>query len=289
MMRVLVLGATGMFGHAAFRVLSEHSALEVWGTIRSDAGQRHFAPSARARLVDGVNANDFTSVVRAFEVVRPNVVVNAIGVVKQLSSAEDPLVAIPLNALFPHLLSSLCAASSARVIHVSTDCVFSGSRGSYTEADNPDAHDLYGRSKAMGELTKGAHAVTLRTSGIGRELGTRRGLVEWFLGSTGEVKGYANAIYSGLPWVEVSRVIRDVVIPRSDLSGLYHLASSAISKLDLLRLIAERAGKDDVAIVPDESVTVDRSMDASRFAKATGYVAAPWPDLVSQMFESQWK
>lgn len=277
-----------MFGHAAFRVLSEDRALQVWGTVRAEGARAHFSEAERNRLVTGVDANDFPTMVRAFSIARPDVVVNAVGVVKQLSSAEDPLVAIPLNAVFPHLLSSLCSAASARLIHVSTDCVFSGRRGMYSEADLPDATDLYGRTKAMGELTQGRHAVTLRTSGIGRELGTRRGLVEWFLGSTGEVKGYSKAMYSGLPWVEVSRVVRDVVIPKSDLNGLYQLVSAPISKLELLRLIGARAGKTDITILPDDAVAIDRTMDGSRFAAATGYVAAPWPDLISQMFDRQW-
>ncbi|WKW12482.1 SDR family oxidoreductase [Pseudogemmatithrix spongiicola] len=281
-MRVLVIGATGMFGHACFEAFARDARFEAWGTMRSEGARAQFPEAARARLIAGVDAGDFGSIVRAFAKARPALVVNAVGIVKQLSSADDPLVALPLNSLFPHQLAQLCAAAGARMVHISTDCVFAGTRGGYTEADITDAKDLYGRSKAMGEVTAAPHVLTLRTSGIGRELGTQRGLVEWFLHAEGRVKGFTKAMYSGLPWVEISRVIRDVVVPRPELSGLYHLASAPISKYDLLRLVATEFRR-QIEIVPDDGLVLDRTLDGSRFAAATGYHTPAWPALVAMM------
>jgi len=281
-MRVLVIGATGMFGHAAFGTFAADARFETWGTLRSDGGKPQFAEALRPRLVSGVDATDFGSIIRAFAEVRPQFVVNAVGIVKQLSTADDPLVALPLNALFPHRLAQLCAAAGARLVHISTDCVFAGTRGGYTEADITDAKDLYGRSKAMGEVTDAPHVLTLRTSGIGRELGSQRGLVEWFLHAEGRVKGFTKAMYSGLPWVEISRVIRDIVVPRPEISGLYHLASAPISKFDLLRLVATEFRK-QIEIAPDDGLVLDRTLDGSRFTAATGYHTPAWPALVAMM------
>jgi dTDP-4-dehydrorhamnose reductase len=207
--------------------------------------------------------------------VRPGVVVNCIGLVKQLAAADDPLQALPINSLLPHRLAWLCSLIGARLVHISTDCVFNGRKGGYRETDPSDAEDLYGRSKFLGEVAY-SHTITLRTSIIAH------GLVAWFLSQNGRVKGYRRAIFSGLPTVELSRVVRDVVLPRSDLAGLYHVAAAPIAKFDLLTIVAAAYGTDAV-IDPDDSVVIDRSLDAGRFRQATGYVAPPWPELVARM------
>lgn len=281
-MRVLILGASGMFGHTALSTFAADPRFETWGTIRSAANAAAFPDAQRDRLVSGVDVTDIDSVLRAFATARPALVINAVGIVKQLASADDPLVAIPINALLPHRLAAICAAAGSRLVHISTDCVFSGARGGYREDEVTDAEDLYGRSKAMGEVRTQPHVLTLRTSGIGRELGSRLGLVEWFLHATGTVRGFSRAMYSGLPWTEISRVIRDVVAPRPELHGLYQLASAPISKLELLRLLATAYGK-EIEIVPDDSFVIDRTLDGTRFSTATGYRTPDWPTLVADM------
>jgi dTDP-4-dehydrorhamnose reductase len=213
--------------------------------------------------------------------VRPSVVVNCIGLVKQLAQADDPLSALPINALLPHRLARLCGLVGARFVHISTDCVFNGRKGSYLESDPSDAEDLYGRSKYLGEVAY-PHSITLRTSIIGHELSSAHGLVGWFLAQEGTVKGYRKAIFSGLPTVELSRIVRDVVLPQPELSGLYHVAAEPIAKYDLLQLVRDAYGK-TIAIEPDDGVSIDRSLNAERFRKATGYVAPPWPELVERM------
>jgi dTDP-4-dehydrorhamnose reductase len=281
-MRLLILGATGMFGSALHRVLAASSDLETWGTLRDRSALRFFEPADHPRLLTGVDVTDSHALTVAFATARPDVVINAVGVVKQLAAADDPLQVLPINALLPHRLAALCAVAGARLVHVSTDCVFSGRRGGYTEDDPSDAEDLYGKSKAIGEVVDQPHVLTLRTSGIGHELTTRLGLVEWFLSAKGPVKGYRRAIYTGLPWTELAAVIRDHVLPRPDLHGLLQVSSDPISKHDLLRLIAQAYGRPTV-IVPDDAVAIDRSLDSGRFRTRTGYAPPPWPELVARM------
>jgi len=279
--KVLVLGASGMLGNSVMRLFASSPGCDVFGTLRAAADVAWFAPDIRDRLVPGVDIGDLRRLAELVADVRPHVVINCIGVVKQLAEADDPLVAIPINSLLPHQLAKLCSPVGARLVHISTDCVFSGSKGSYTEADFPDAHDLYGRSKLLGEVGY-PHTVTLRTSIIGHELNSARGLVGWFLGQRQAVKGYTHAIFSGFPAVELARIVRDVVIPHRELAGLYHVATRPISKFALLELIAKAYGV-RTEIVPDSQVVIDRSLDASRFHEATGYLPPEWPVLIEQM------
>lgn len=281
-MRILVLGASGMLGNAMLRVMSERDGWTVYGTLRSPNVTLHkLAP--RAQLIHGIHADQPDSLMAAFIQSRPRIVINCVGLVKQLASAEEPLEAIPINGLLPHRLAKLCELAEARLVHVSTDCVFSGSKGNYRESDLPDAKDLYGRSKMIGEVSY-QHAITLRTSIIGHELGRDHGLIGWFLSQQGRVKGYTEAIFSGLPTCELARVVRDFVIPNPDLHGLYHVAAEPISKHDLLQIVNREYGK-ALQIEADGKVKVDRSLDASRFKEATGYVAPAWPSLIAQMRE----
>jgi dTDP-4-dehydrorhamnose reductase len=280
-MRVLVLGASGMLGHAMLRVLHYSGHLEVYGSLRSPAAVRLFPEAIKERLLTGVEAHDPDSLGRLFCEARPEAVVNCIGLVKQLTQAADPLQAIPINALLPHRLAQLCELTGARLIHISTDCVFSGARGNYSERDAADARDLYGLSKYLGEVDA-AHAVTLRTSIIGHELQGARGLIDWFLAQQGRCLGFRRAVFSGLPTVVLARIVRDLVIPHTGLRGLYHIAAEPIAKFDLLKLVAEVYGK-PIDIVPVDTPVVDRSLDARKFAAATGYVAPIWPELIAAM------
>jgi dTDP-4-dehydrorhamnose reductase len=281
-MRILVLGVTGMLGSAVYRTFSHDSTYEAWGTMRSAGALQHFADQRRAHLLTGIDVLDQDALVSVLERVRPDVVINCVGLIKQLADAKDPLSALPINAMLPHRLAKLCGLAGARLIHVSTDCVFSGRKGMYVEADLSDAEDLYGKSKFIGELHEVPHAITLRTSIIGHELGTNFSLIDWFLSQSGPVKGYAKAIFSGLPTVELARVMKDYVIPNPELHGLYHVSVEPIDKLSLLRLVGEVYGH-KIEIIPDEQVCIDRSLDSSRFRQATGYVPPAWPELVKMM------
>ena len=280
--KVLVLGATGMLGNAMLRVFAASPGFVAAGSARSAAGVRALPEAVRGLVRTGVDVENPDALARLLGSVRPQVVINCIGLVKQLAEADDPLAALPINAMLPHRLSALCALVDARLVHISTDCVFAGTRGGYTEADAPDAQDLYGRSKLLGEVTGDAHAITLRTSIIGHELASAHGLVGWFLAQTGPVRGYAKAVFSGFPTVELAHIVRDHVLPQPGLHGLYQVSAAPIDKLALLRLVAAQYGR-STAITADERVVIDRSLDSTRFRQVTGYTPPAWPELVRRM------
>ena len=237
-MRVLILGGGGMLGHKLWQVCRDR--FETWVTVRSNYNEyARYELFELKHMLGGVEALNFDTIVQAFAVVHPDVVINCIGIIKQLPMAQDPIAGLTVNALFPHRLVNLCQVGGIRLIHISSDCVFSGRKGSYTEADVPDAEDLYGRAKLLGEVG-GAQSLTVRTSIIGRELQTTSGLVEWFLSQRGgKVRGYTHAIYSGFTTLALALVIADVIERHSDLVGLYQISSKPITKYDLLCLLRD--------------------------------------------------
>jgi dTDP-4-dehydrorhamnose reductase len=281
-MKVLVLGVTGMLGSTVFRQFHGNPHYEVWGTLRNPGGAKYFSEDMHGSLISNVDVLDQDSLVSVLARVKPDVVINCVGLIKQLADAKDPLSALPINAMLPHRIAKLCALSGSRLIHISTDCVFSGRKGMYTEEDISDAEDLYGKSKYIGELHAQLNAVTLRTSIIGHELGSQYSLVDWFLSQNGTVKGYEKAIFSGLPTVELARVIRDYVIPNPELHGLYHVSVAPIDKLSLLKLVAEVYEK-EIDIIADSQLSINRSLNSSKFQAATGYVPPSWLELVKSM------
>lgn len=282
-MRVLILGASGMLGNAMFRVFSEAADNTVFGSVRSESARRYFPDALKRNILCGVDVDSQDSLARVFGAVRPELVINCVGLVKQLAESDDPLLTIPINSLLPHRLAGLCRVAGARLVHISTDCVFSGEKGGYVEDDFPDADDLYGRTKLLGEVDY-PHAITLRTSIIGHELAGNRSLVNWFLAQEESVRGYTRAIFSGLPTVELARLVRDVVVPRPELRGLYHVAADPIAKFDLLRLVADVYGK-RIVIEPNDALVIDRSLNPGRFHAATGYSAPPWETMIRTMHE----
>ena len=282
-MRILVVGVTGMLGSTMFRFFSESPTLVVYGTARAERSKCFFSDELTSRIIIGVDVENHDSLVRAFATVRPDIVVNCVGLVKQLAEANDPLKAVPINTLLPHRLAALCQLSGARLVHISTDCVFSGVKGNYLESDFPDADDLYGRSKLLGEVDY-PHAITLRTSIVGHEISGHRSLVSWFLAQQGSIKGFTRAIFSGMSTIELARLVRDYVLPHPQLHGLYHVAAKPINKFDLLQLVAQTYRK-DIEIIPSDELVIDRSLNADRFKKATGYTPPEWPALVQRMYE----
>ncbi|MBV1899524.1 MAG: SDR family oxidoreductase [Cycloclasticus sp.] len=281
-MKVLVLGVTGMLGSAVFKQMFNDSGYQVWGTLRSVSGLKYFSERAQEYLLSNIDVLEQDSLVAVLCKVRPDVVINCVGLIKQLSDVDDPLFALPINTMLPHRLSKLCSLANARLIHISTDCVFNGRKGMYLEKDVSDAEDLYGKSKYIGELHDLPHTVTLRTSIIGHELNSNASLVNWFLTQTGSVKGYKRAIFSGLTTVELANVIKELVIPNKNLQGLYHVSVEPIDKYTLLNLIADVYGK-KIEIQADEQVQIDRSLDSSKFRRETGYKPPSWPQLIEKM------
>ena len=281
--KVLVLGANGMLGNVVLRLFAASPGFETFGSIRSSSALKFLPANLHHRLSTGVDVENSNHMTRLFSKVQPDVVVNCIGLIKQLPASEDPLAAISINSLLPHWLAQLCAVAGARLVHIGTDCVFSGSKGSYKETDFSDATDLYGRSKFLGEVNY-PHAVTLRTSIIGHELDGAHSLLGWFLAQNGSVKGFRRAVFSGLTTPELAKVIRDCVIPHPELRGVYHVSADPISKYDLLVLIGRIYDK-TIEINIDDQVVIDRSLNSARFKEATGYLVPAWPDLITNMRE----
>lgn len=286
MSSVLILGAGGMLGHKLCHELPQcgHS---VFGTIRQRAETIAGFDDVydQTKVFAGVDAMEDASLADVFSQVKPDVVVNAIGIVKQLPSANNRLISVAINSYLPHKLAQLCREQGCKLIHISTDCVFSGREGNYTEESPSDAEDFYGKSKYLGETDASeSSAVTLRTSFIGPELHEKtHGLLAWFLSEQGRtVRGFRKAIYTGLTSRELSRVIAMVIESHTHLTGVYQVASEPITKYDLLHEIQNAYGL-DITIEPDDALVCDRSMSGEAFAAATGYTPPSWPDMIRDM------
>ncbi len=285
MKKILVLGASGMLGYKLFMKLSESGMYEVHGTVRSLEGidQKYYG-AAFSKIRQHVDAADFDTIIRALASIQPDVIINCIGLIKQNVLVNDPLTAITINSLLPHRLSMVCCTAKARLIHISTDCVFNGKEGHYTEEAESNATDLYGKSKFLGEVCYPPHCVTLRASIIGHELRNNLGLIEWFLSQKNSVKGYKQAIFSGFTTIEMARIIHDYVIPNHSLYGRYHISSDPISKFELLKIVAAQYSK-VIVIEPFDGMVINRSLDSSKFRKFVGYQPPSWPEMIKKMHE----
>lgn len=286
-MKILILGINGMLGRAVFNLFKSSDGFEVNGTVRGQKIPSYIDSKDYPLIITNIDVNNGIDSLNDLFLFKPDVVINCIGVIKQLTSANDPLVTIPVNTLFPHQINKLCSLFNARLIHISTDCVFTGDKGGYLESDTPDARDLYGISKWLGEVYD-RNAITLRTSIIGHESCSKNSLLDWFLAQDDEVNGFSKAIFSGLPANELARVIRDYVIPKPNLSGLYHVSVDPINKYDLLKLIAEVYGK-KIKINNSHDVVIDRSLNSQRFQQEFGYRPPRWPELIQSMHDIEFE
>jgi dTDP-4-dehydrorhamnose reductase len=284
-MRVLILGASGMIGSAIYKRLLAESSLEVYGGIRDLNSKNLFSHDLKKKLVHVGNLVKENSAQLTLDEVKPEVVINCAGLTKHKNEAIFQDVIMPINAYMPHRFASVCNDRGIRFIHISSDCVFSGLKGGYTENDLPDASDLYGKSKAFGEVKSG-NTVTLRTSTIGHELSTKNGLLEWFLSQDIECTGFLKAIFSGLPSTVFAEVIKDFVLPNQHLQGLYHVSADPINKYDLLKLIS-KIYKKNIKINTNLEFTIDRSLNNEKFKAATGYIPDAWPDLIEIMYKNK--
>jgi dTDP-4-dehydrorhamnose reductase len=282
---VLVLGASGMLGHKMLQTLSENKHT-VCGTVRgADTGK--YEVINEYPLIGGVDAMNFNTVSKAIDKFNPDVIVNCIGIIKQLPESNDPIKSLMINTVLPHKLALLCKSTpylDKKLIHISTDCVFDGQKGMYKENDIPNATDLYGVTKTAGEVID-SHNLTLRTSIVGREIITQHGLVEWFLSNRGKtVNGYTKSIFSGVTTQELSHIVSRVINERT-LSGLYHVASSPINKYDLLKLINDRID-DKIEIIPVDGEIVDRSLNGNLLMKSPFYYTIqPWKQMIDIMMD----
>lgn len=280
-MKILVFGALGMLGHKVIQILSMNH--EVIGTARCANFEMNVKDIfSRSRIILGVDVLDFDRVEQIVSSVKPDYIINCVGIIKQLEIAANPLISISINSLLPHKLERISEQYAARLIHISTDCVFSGEKGMYKETDIADASDIYGRTKVLGEVNA-PHCLTLRTSIVGRELLTRNGLIEWFLQTDEpEVYGYRRALYTGLTTIELARVIQYRIEAHVWLNGVYQVSSQVISKYDLL-LLAKNAFNIKTVVNPCDSPIIDRSLDSFRFQREGAYIAPSWPSMIQEM------
>jgi len=280
MTRVLILGGTGMLGHKLVQLYQYY--FDTWTTIRACyQDYSDFFPK-QTGIYKSVDPFQFGRIANIIDETHPDVVVNCIGVIKQLPTATDPIISLTINSLFPNRLAKFCQTSRIRLIHVSTDCVFNGRKGMYTEEDISNAEDLYGRTKFLGEVT-GPNCLTLRTSIIGRELRSSNGLLEWFLSNRGQcIKGFTKAIYTGFTTTALGLIIREIIEDYPGLSGLYHVASKPINKYDLLCL-ANRVFDAGVEIRKDNTFICDRSLDSTRFCKETNIKIPTWESMIEEL------
>jgi len=283
--RILILGGTGMLGNTLLNVLLENPYFDVFTTVRSRA---LINPRCK-NIYFGVDAENTELLISIFNEIKPNLVINCMGAIKQKEIEYSDQSMIYINGIFPHNLYRICKKNDSRLVHISTDCVFSGKVGMYLEDDLSDAQDLYGLSKFLGEIHY-PNSLTLRTSIVGHELGTSYGLLEWFLKQNIDTQGYCNAIFSGLTTLELSKIIRDIVIPRSEMTGLFHLSSDPISKYDLLMKFNYIYEK-NLTIIRNESIKIDRSLNSNKFKSITSYVSPDWDRLILDLknFNHQWK
>ena len=281
---VLILGVTGMFGHVLFKESLNSDHLDVHGTVRSVSKPKQFFTAGELQAIHtGIDAFNLKSIQELLDSIKPDIVINCIGVIKQLPEAEDPLTAIAINSLFPHQLEQLTENIGARIIHISTDCIFNGKKGNYTEQDISNAEDLYGRTKYLGELYR-SNSLTLRTSIIGHELHSHISLVDWFLDQSNTVNGYTKAIYSGVTTLELSNIILEYIIQNRELQGVYHISSKPISKYDLLKIVTETYDK-NIQIKAYEDFMIDRSLDSTKFRQVSGYIAPSWNIMIKSMYD----
>ena len=285
-MKVCVLGAGGMLGHMLVRSLSESH--DIYGTTRESPNDSSLLAKFLSKncWIGGVDATDFESVKQVFDDQVFDVAINCIGLIKQRGSYVNDKEMMQINAEFPHQLAELANQNAAKMIHISTDCVFSGSKGNYCETDEPDPVDAYGRSKLLGELNDTKN-LTLRTSHIGRELSIKRSFIEWLLSQRGkQVNGFSHAIYSGLTTRELSKVIAQLIASNLSVYGLSHVSSSSISKLEIINKLNQLLDL-RIVVTPDASLQIDRSLNSQKFQTMTGIVPTNWDRMLSEFCQDQ--
>ena len=278
---LMILGANGMLGHMLFKYFNFYSSLNTIGILRDKSNLSNDPKLYKSKNIFEFNILEDNELNKLINKFKPEFIINCVGIVKQHQDANNPLVSIAVNSLFPHKLNKLCQLFGIKLIHISTDCIFSGKRGNYTENDYSDSSDLYGRSKFLGEINTN-NGITLRTSYIGEELVTKRGLLSWFLSQEGIIKGFSKAIYSGLTTLEIAKVIEKFVLPNKSLKGIYHLSSNPIDKYSLLNIIKKEYEK-DVIIVKDKNYKINRSLNSSKFQFETGYKPLKWEKSIKLM------
>ena len=277
----MILGANGMLGSSILRYFSKRDKYDVIGTVRSQIACESLKKIGFKNVLENIDINNDSLLISMFKDFKPDYVFNCIGIIKQQNQAQETLPVIKINSLLPHRIAKLCKDNNSKLIHFSTDCVFSGKKGMYVESDIPDANDLYGRSKFLGEVNYDNH-LTLRTSIIGHELKSSLSLVDWFLSRNHKINGYSSAIFSGMPTIYLAKFLDEFVIPNHEISGTYHLSVDPIDKFSLLTLI-KKVYSSSIPIDKCQNIKIDRSLNSDKLRKAVGFQPPGWPYLIEKM------
>ncbi|MBD2824376.1 dTDP-4-dehydrorhamnose reductase family protein [Xenorhabdus szentirmaii] len=279
--KILIIGANGMLGGSLLRHFSSCENYEVLGSTRNENSAQKLKKQGFGNIISGISLESTENIGKLISEFKPDFLFNCVGIIKQLDSSKNHIESIEINALLPHKLAKICTKNQTKLIHFSTDCVFSGKDGLYKETDIADASDLYGKSKLLGEVLYDGH-ITLRTSIIGHEIDTCHSLVDWFLSQNKTINGFSKAIFSGLPTCYVAEVLEKYVLPNQSLAGLYHLSAEPINKYELLKLVNSIYNK-NCNIYESKELVIDRSLDSSLFRKETGFIPEDWNSLIRKM------
>ena len=278
---ILIIGASGMLGNTLFRYLSQFDKFKVYGTLRKKEQLHYFDNELRKNIILDIDIRNLENLEKNIFNLKPNLIINCVGIIKQKILMNNNLDSIQINSLFPHQLAKISTKYNSRLLHFSTDCVFSGKKGMYKEEDFADASDIYGRTKLLGEVLY-PNTITLRTSIIGHEINSSVSLINWFLSQNLQIKGFKRAIFSGLPTVEVARIIKNFIIPLPKLNGLFHLSGNPISKYELLKIVSNVYQK-KIEIKEDNKFIIDKSLCNSKFRKETNFMPKSWDQLIQEM------
>ena len=284
-MKILIFGASGMNGKVIYDSFSNNANYQVYGTIREVNLKKFFNENFHKNLLPFTFTHNEEELDWIFQFVKPDLVINCIGVIKHKALEQNKSKMYEINALFPKTLKELCNKYSCRMIHFSTDCVFLGTKGNYNEESIPDSIDDYGKSKLEGEICDEKNVITIRLSLIGHELNSNLQLIDWFLSQEKKVNGYKKAIFSGITNIELFNILEKYIINNNSLNGLYHVSANPIDKFSILD-ITSKIYKKDIIILPDETVTVDRSLDSTRFKKITSYIPPSWEEMIRKLYEN---
>lgn len=276
----MIFGANGMLGASLTRYLSKNPKISIYACVRNEEYIDLFKGLNIEKVFVNIDILDEKIIDSVITEVKPDVVLNCVGIIKQLKESTNYTDSILINSYYPHKLAEICDIHGSRLIHFSTDCVFTGEKGNYSENDLPDAQDIYGRSKMLGEVIYGKH-LTLRTSIIGHENKDPVSLIDWFLNQK-EVSGYARAIFSGMPTVYVAEVLEQHIIFDDSIQGLVNLSVDPIDKYSLLKIVDKFYGQ-KCEISKNDTFTIDRSLEFKKLNKLTGYKPNTWPELIKKM------
>lgn len=283
-MNVLIFGINGMIGSAFFKDMSQFKDINVSGTVRVSDKKLFFDDHLRKNISVIKDLMDDKELEKIFQKIKPNFVINCTGIIKQNKYIDFPLIVVPINSLLPHKLTKYCKNYNAKLIQMSTDCVFNGSQGKYNEDDTPDALDLYGQSKIIGEVKDNKNVLTIRTSVIGHEFLRKKSFLDWVVNSNDKINGYTKALYSGLTVKELVEVTLNHIFT-NDLHGLYHISSNYISKFKLIKIICD-VYNINIKVISNEDFIIDRTLDSKKFTSRTGYMAPDWKEMIQKYYQS---